>query len=187
MTQELQEVLWSCPPNSSAHIAGTLSLCIGMPVMICNNDATELCITKGQEAIVAGWTSSLGPYGHLALDTLFLQLINPPRDIQIEGLPKNIIPMSKVTSTIRCRLPNDTIVSVKRQQVLVLPNFSMTDYASQGKTRENNVVDLGKSKNCLSFYTALSRSSNAAGTVIVQGFDSDKITRGIPGYLHQEF
>jgi hypothetical protein len=25
--------------------------------MICNNDATELCITKGQETIVVGWDS----------------------------------------------------------------------------------------------------------------------------------
>jgi hypothetical protein len=33
-----------------------------MPVMIRNNDATELCITKGQEGYVVGWQSSDGPY-----------------------------------------------------------------------------------------------------------------------------
>lgn len=187
MTKELQEVLWTCPPNSSAHVASTLSLCIGMPIMIRNNDATELCITKGQEATVVGWISSLGPFGQLVLDTLFLKLVNPPRDIQIENLPKNIIPMTKTTTTVCCRLPNDTMVSIKRLQVLALPNFSMTDYASQGKTREFNVVDLGKAKNCSSYYTCLSRSSDAYGTIIVQGFDSDKITKGIPGYLRQEF
>ena len=45
----------------------------------------------------------------------------------------------------------------------------MTD-ASQGKTTPNNVVDL---TNCTShqlYYTALSRSASAAGTVIVQSF-----------------
>lgn len=30
------------------------SLCIGMPVIIRNNDTIELCITKGQEEVVAG-------------------------------------------------------------------------------------------------------------------------------------
>ena len=37
ITQADQKKLWE------------LSLCIGMPVMLRNNDATELCITKGQE------------------------------------------------------------------------------------------------------------------------------------------
>ncbi|KAF8181577.1 hypothetical protein BJ912DRAFT_854550 [Pholiota molesta] len=78
-------------------------------------------------------------------------------------------------------------IGVRRQQVLVLPNFAMTDYASQGKTRPFNVVDLNHCKNHQSCYTALSRSSNAAGTVIIQGFSTNKITKGISGYLRQEF
>jgi hypothetical protein len=39
----------------------------------------------------------------------------------------------------------------------------------------------------MSYYTALSRSSSAAGTIIIQGFDASKITRGCSGYLRQEF
>jgi len=38
--------IWKLPHCASENIAGKLSLCIGMPVMIRNNDATELCITK---------------------------------------------------------------------------------------------------------------------------------------------
>ena len=34
-----------------------------MPVMLQNNDATKLCITKGQEGAVAGWQSYIGPHG----------------------------------------------------------------------------------------------------------------------------
>jgi hypothetical protein len=34
----------------------------------------------------------------------------------------------------------------KHPQVLVLPNFAMTNYASQGKTRDINVVDLNNCK-----------------------------------------
>ncbi|KIJ91030.1 hypothetical protein K443DRAFT_76665, partial [Laccaria amethystina LaAM-08-1] len=63
----------------------------------------------------------------------------------------------------------------------------MTDYASQGKTRPFNVVDLNSCRNHLSYYTALSRSATCEGTVIVQGFDPSKITCGASGYLRQEF
>ncbi|KIM40837.1 hypothetical protein M413DRAFT_72469 [Hebeloma cylindrosporum] len=63
----------------------------------------------------------------------------------------------------------------------------MTDYAAQGKTRPNNVVDLGHCKNHQSYYTALSRSASAAGTMLVQAFSAKKITGGISGYLRQEF
>ncbi|KAF8811674.1 hypothetical protein BYT27DRAFT_7088969 [Phlegmacium glaucopus] len=50
-------------PHSSEHFPGKLSLCLGMPIMIRNNDATELCITKGQEAYVVGWDAIQGPQG----------------------------------------------------------------------------------------------------------------------------
>ncbi|KAJ6527314.1 hypothetical protein DFH09DRAFT_810471, partial [Mycena vulgaris] len=55
--------------------------CMGMPVMLRSNDETEMCITKGQEGAVVGWDENTGPIGQRILDTLFVKLINPPRDI----------------------------------------------------------------------------------------------------------
>ena len=69
----------------------------------------------------------------------------------------------------------------------MLPNFAMTDYTSQGKTRTFNVVDLSSTRSHQSYYTALSRSASATGTVILQGFDTYKITGGASGVLRQEF
>ena len=63
----------------------------------------------------------------------------------------------------------------------------MTVYSSQGKTRPDNVVILNSCRDHLSYYTALSRSSTAEGTIIIQGFNPNKITCGAPGYLRQEF
>jgi hypothetical protein len=63
----------------------------------------------------------------------------------------------------------------------------MTDYGSQGHTRPNNVVDLMSCKDHTSYYTALSRGSTASGTVIMQGYNFNKITGGASGYLRQEF
>ncbi|KAF8240299.1 hypothetical protein L208DRAFT_1234045 [Tricholoma matsutake] len=48
----LQNVLWNLRHSASDHVPGKLSLCIGLP-MIQNNEATELCITKGKEGHVA--------------------------------------------------------------------------------------------------------------------------------------
>ncbi|TFK51588.1 hypothetical protein OE88DRAFT_1630103, partial [Heliocybe sulcata] len=63
----------------------------------------------------------------------------------------------------------------------------MTDYASQGRTRPNNVVDLNNCHSHQSYYTCLSRSASTEGTVIVQGFDPKRITGGTSGFLRQEF
>ena len=104
-------------------------------LIIRNNDATELCITKGQEGFVVGWQAKKGPHGKRILDTLFVKLDKPSKTIQIPGLPENVVPLVKGTKTITCTFPSDLKESIERQQVWVLPNFAMTDYAAQGKTR----------------------------------------------------
>ena len=56
-----------------------------------------------------------------------------------------------------------------------------------GRTRPFNVVDLQNCRTAQSVYTCLSRSSSANGTLIIQGFDPQRITGGHSGYLRQEF
>ena len=63
----------------------------------------------------------------------------------------------------------------------------MTDFASQGKKRPYNPVDLNNCRSHQAYYTALSQSSSADGTVIIQGFDTRKITGKDTGALRQEF
>jgi hypothetical protein len=63
----------------------------------------------------------------------------------------------------------------------------MTDYASQGKTCLQNPVNLSHCRNFQSIYTCLSQSSNVVGTLIIQGCNPNKITKGLPGHLCQEF
>jgi PIF1-like helicase len=183
----IQAMLWNLQHSASDHVPGKLSLCIGLPVMIRNNDATELCITKGQEGHVAGWQSAKGPNGQLILDTLFVKLDHPAKTIQLEGLPENIVPLTRSSKNIICETPSDVNISISRSQVSILPNFAMTDYASQGKTRDINIVDPMSCKSHMAYYTGLSRGSSASGTAILQGFDVNKITCGASGYLRQEF
>ena len=181
-------MLWNLSHSSADKpVAGKLSLCIGLPVMIKSNVATELCITNGQEATVVGWQTSTGKQKQQILDVLFVKLKSPPKTIQVDGLPENVVPLTRSTVGITCKLPNDVTASISRSQVEILPNFSMTDFASQGKTRPYNPVDLNNCRSYQAYYTALSHSSSAEGTIVLQGFDAGKITGKASGALRQEF
>ena len=188
LTSEMKDGLWSQPPSSTdKHIAGKLSLCIGLPVMIRYNFAMEMCMTRGQEGFVHGWQSKTGSSGQLVLDTLFIKLKDPPSCVHVPGLPENVVPVYPTTTNVRVMLPNDEKYYVARTQVEVLVNFAMTDFASQGKTRPYNVSDLNNLKSHQSYYTALSRSAMAEGTLILQGFDPRQIVGGCSGALRQDF
>jgi len=75
--------------------------------MLQNNDATELCITKGQEGTVAGWQCYVDPHRKLVLDTLFVQLANTPHMVKFDGLPENVVPIPKMSQTIECTMKSD--------------------------------------------------------------------------------
>ena len=186
ISETVQKALWDLPSASCSGIPGKLSLCIGLPIMIKHNEATELCITKGQEAHVVGWCANTGPNGQQILDTLFVQLHNPAKNVKIEGLPINVVPLGRISTVISCRKTGSE-KKISRSQIPVLPNFAMTDYASQGKTRPVNIVDLTNCRTHMAYYVALSRGSTANDMAILRKFSEDKITCGTSGYLRQEF
>ena len=175
----LQQLLWDAPSGTvSDFIAGKLSLCLDLPVMIRANAVTELCITKGQEEMVYAWQSGLGSRGQQVLNTLFVKLTNPLQNVKLDGLPDNVVPLVPNSNSIECHLPDDSTVHISRTQVEVIPNFAMTDFTSQGKTRTYNVIDLNNLSCHQAYYMALSRSASAAGTIILQGFDAKVMTGG---------
>ena len=116
-----------------------------------------------------------------------MKLKDLPKMIKFDDLSENVVPIPKTSTSIEMSLPNDAKVRIVRSQVEVLLNFSMTDYSSQGKTRPQNVVDLHNLRSHQAYYTAISRSSLADGTLILQGFDPSRITGKISGALRQEF
>jgi hypothetical protein len=125
-------------------------------------------ITKGQEGTIAGWQAYMGSHGKLVLAIPFVQLINPPHVVNFDGHPANVVPIAKMSQTVECVMKSDQIKKIQCEQCCVIPNFSMTDYGSQGKTCPYNPVDLQHSNSHQSYYTCLSRSASAKGTLIVQ-------------------
>ncbi|KAI0825304.1 hypothetical protein BC628DRAFT_1276715, partial [Trametes gibbosa] len=185
---KLQEMLWQVPPCMSDHHAGILTLCIGMPVLLKFNKATELCATNGAEAEVVKMVAGKTPCGRPCLESLHVRLTSPPRNVQVLGLPMNVIPLGRSKRTVSVTLPaSDTIVAIAREQVMILPNFAMTDYACQGRTRLDNVIHLKFCKNHQAMYTCFSRSSSLSGTLILGDFDAAKIQSGCSSALRQEF
>ncbi|KAL6309552.1 hypothetical protein BKA93DRAFT_698131, partial [Sparassis latifolia] len=183
----LQKTLWNLPPCSTSQQAGILPLCVGMPVMLKSNEATELCATNGAEATVVEWDSHVSTLDNEILDTLFIKLSDPPRTVQVDELPPNVIPLTRSKIAICCSLPNDSTVRIDREQVRVLLNFAMSDYGSQGRTRPNNPCHLKHNRGHQSIYTVLSRSSSLHGTLILEGYDRSKLYGGASGALRTEF
>lgn len=89
----LQKWLWELDHYSSSNHPGKLSICIGLPVMIKKNIATECGITNGAEGRVVGWTSKPLDATHAMLDILFVELTSLPKPLQLPGLPLNVVPI----------------------------------------------------------------------------------------------
>ena len=91
-----------------------------MPIMIHNNPATEMCITKGQEGFVHAWQSHKLPDNRDILDTLFVELANLPTPIKMVGLPQNVILLTQTSVVTICKLPDNTLLTISRNQVEAL-------------------------------------------------------------------
>ncbi|KAF8585303.1 hypothetical protein K439DRAFT_1646645 [Ramaria rubella] len=128
LTTMEQWVLWNLPPDMTDHKEGKLSLCLGMPILIKKNIATECCVTNRAEAIVVGWQLNEVNIGNLTVpvaDVLFVELVNPPYDIKLEGLPTNVVPLTRSLTTLECQLPNGSTNSISREQIDVEPRQTM--------------------------------------------------------------
>lgn len=185
----LQNLFWELPHYCTSNHPGMLTLAIGLPVMIKRNVATECGVTNGAEAVVVGWKASPSTSSdeHDTLDIVFVKLLSPPKPIKLSGLEENVIPIAPATVAVSAKLPNGTVRNISRTQIPIIPNFAMTDFNSQGRTRQYNVCDLQNCPSGQSIYTCLSRGSSLEGTAIIQGFDTVKMTKGISGHLRQEF
>ncbi len=170
LSARLQHLLWEARPSNNKHISGKLLLCKGLPIMIRLNSATKLCIMKGQEGTVHSWVEGVENHGQRVLETLFVCLSNPPREVTFNNLPLNMVLLTRTLSAISCSLPNDSSISINRSQVEIIPNFAMTDYCSQGKTHHKNPVDLMNCRSHQLYYTALSHSAMADGTLLLPDF-----------------
>ena len=184
---EIQEKLWRIPACSLPNpVPGILTLCVGMPIMIKYNEATELCVTNGAEATVAGWVADTTSSQRLVLRVLFVTLTNPATPVQLPGLPPNVVPLIARTYSLSATIADKGTIRFSRSQIPILVNFAMTDYSSQGRTRPKNIVDPRDCRTTQSIYTCLSRGSSLAGLLLLNKLDPKKLKGGLNGNLRDE-
>ena len=152
------------------------------------NEATELGVTNGQKANVVEWIARTDPDdGRKYLDTLFVWLDSPLKNIQLKDLPLNVVPLTSKPIQTKVQFPDGKTVSISRTQVQAVLNFGMTDYNSQGRTLKHNIVNPTNLRDHRSIYTALSRGVSAQGTVLLDKIPKQKVQGQINGELRQEF
>ncbi|KAK7685961.1 hypothetical protein QCA50_010771 [Cerrena zonata] len=154
--------------------------------MVKQNVATELGVTNGAEATVVSWIACTTASQKLVLEVLFVELSNPAATVQLPNLPPNVVPLTPRTESVKVELRSGSSVSVNRSQIPIIPNFAMTDYASQGRTRPFNPVDLRFCWTHQSVYTCLSRGSSLDGILILRDFDEKVMYGGVSGDLREE-
>lgn len=157
--------------------------------MLRYNEATECCMTNGANAVVVGWSADGDLDVRPTLNTLFVELVRPTRNVQLEGLPPNVVPIVKRSEPVDVVLLNGNHIRITRQQVPVLLSFAVTDYGSQGQNRERNPVDLQNCATYRGFYVALSRNTTSDGLIIFSDFSKNvhKIRGGVEGWVRQEY
>ena len=101
-----------------------------MSVLLNRNDTTELNVISGAEATIRSQKSSTLADGWPILDVIFVELKNPPTPMKLRGLPLDTVPICRAKQSLYVGFSNKHLLGVNRDQIPLLPNFAMTDYAS---------------------------------------------------------
>ena len=65
------------------------------------------------------WESSRNAEGKQVLETLFVELIDPPTMVVMDRLPKNVVPLTKTSIMTVCHLPDDMTVTIRQRHFLI--------------------------------------------------------------------
>jgi hypothetical protein len=88
-----QFYIWNMAPSDTSNHPGVLPICLGMPIMIKKNKATECSVTNGAEGIVVGWKSKPLNKDHNMLQVLFVKLTSNPISVTIPEVRRRIVPV----------------------------------------------------------------------------------------------
>jgi len=121
-------------------------------IMIKCNEATECCVTMVQRQQVVGRKAHYITANKLALDTLFVKLINPPK--LCNGWLPEMWSHCPSNHLNQCDMPNDDAVCCLRGTGVSPANFAR-QICIQGRTHPFNVVNNCRSHQLM--YTCLSK------------------------------
>jgi hypothetical protein len=145
---------------SDVPLIGQLTIFVSMKVMLTQNIATKIGLSKGTKGRVIGWNNEV-------------ILIHSDLDIaqRFPGLEPNVVPIRRTISRFKIQ-----DMKINRSQFPIIPCYCITDYRSQGDTYSSVIIDLRVPPNggwCLyeAVYVMLSRVSTLDGLFILCEFE----------------
>jgi len=186
--------------SKTEHLPGLLPLVPGMPVILTQNIAIELGLINGMNGIFRQLVYEETSVSTNVLSKIFpsnTQYIHQPLyalieidrsaiECTLEQLQPKLIPIPLMEQTFRTdvvdMLPKNkkptsnqnTILSIKRRALPLIPAYSITTHKSQGQTLSNVVIDLklpNDTDDIAAVYVPLSRVKRLADLTILRHFD----------------
>ena len=186
--------------SKTEHLPGLLPLVPGMPVILTQNIAIELGLMNGMNGIFrqlvyeedsesTDITSERFPSSARYIGKPLYALVEIVRSkipCNFDKLQSNLVPIPVMDQTFRINiadfLPKDkkpksdrnTILSIKRRALPLVPAYSITTHKSQGQTLNTVVIDLklpDRTDDLAAIYVPLSRVKRLADLIILRPFD----------------
>ena len=160
----------------------SISLAVGMKVMVTNNLQTDLDITNGARGIV---TDIILNHNEPALDDgstarlkflpeCVLVKLSRTRAATLPHLDEGVIPIQRVSSSVQIKVDGKTR-NVTRTQFPITGADSFTDYRAQGQTIPYVIIDIAPPPtsrlSLFNLYVSLSRSSGRETIRLLRDFD----------------
>jgi len=174
--------------RTSKDLPHQVELAIGMRVMVTTNIDTDLDITNGAQGEIVdivlhpdepSFDKSQSRIFLKHLPCYILVKLTRTRATQLNGLPKDVIPIEPTSTTYRIksttRNGKTKQRSIRRTQFPMTACYAFTDYRAQGQTIFFVIIDIASpptgALNLFNLYVALSRSSGRDTIRLLRGFD----------------
>ncbi|CAF1489005.1 unnamed protein product, partial [Adineta ricciae] len=187
--------------SKTEHLPGLLPLVSGMPVILTQNIAIELGLINGtngifrqlvyeEDSISSDMVSEAFPsntrYIHKPLYAI-IEIVRSDIECSFEQLQRNLVPIPLMEQTFRINIadiiPKDkrksksnrnTMLSIKRRALPLVPAYCITTHKSQGQTLTNVVIDLklpSRTDDLAAIYVPLSRVKRLNDLIILRHFE----------------
>jgi hypothetical protein len=158
--------------------------------MVTTNVETEIDIANGSRGVIEEIIAHPGE-ADTQDDKIELRLERPPacvlvrlektRTAKLTGLAKGVVPILPRRASFQLPLPGGSKLTIRREQIPLIPAYAFTDYRAQGQTLPYVIVDIarppGGGLTQFNAYVALSRSRSRSRIMLLQDFDNGFFTK----------
>ncbi|RXW17503.1 hypothetical protein EST38_g8344 [Candolleomyces aberdarensis] len=167
---EICKLLQTYDSGKTKQRLGRIPLCIGMPVLVAQNFDVQGGVVNGSRGVVKSLRYCHDLQGRRVLTSCIVNIPNSTQEV-MPGLEAHDMPIIADSVNISLQIPfTHESITIERQQVAIVPAFSMTAHRAQGQTLEHVVIDLEACNGSEAPYVMLSRATALSGVFIFRPF-----------------